>query len=199
LATLGYSKKSAGFIRIKRGIFPKRDKKLSCWDWVKIIVVTILMIAAIACLLAVHYNLYEGERAALRSYGDEAAPTTTVATPKLADFTVEQLEAEDGLQQLLNASQLSVRFRRFENVWEIIFFKAEWLSGSPKVVLVGKHGEARPYWMEIRAPLRPTKKIDLIQAGEKYYTIELEFGKRSFNLSRWQAETLIETIQKVCG
>lgn len=156
------------------------------------------MIAAIACLLAVHHNLYEGERVALKSYGDEIAPTTTEATPELASFTVEQLKAEDGLQQLLNASQLSARFRRFEGAWEIIFFKAEWLSGSPKVVLVGKHGEARPYWMEIRVPLRPTKKIDLIQTGERYYTIEQTLGRHSYNLSEWQAKTIIETIQKVC-
>ena len=196
MATLSYDE-SIKIVRVGRKP-AKQKRKLSYWEWIGIICTTILMVAAICCMLAVYHNLYEGERVALKSYGDEATPTTTVARPKLADFTVEQLEAEDGLQQLLNASQLSVRFRRFENLWEIIFFKAEWLSYEPKVVLIGKRGEARPYWMEIRAPLRPTKKIDLIQADEKYYTIELEFGKRSFNLSRWQAETLIETIQKVC-
>lgn len=173
-------------------------RKLSGWDCVTIVAVTIMIIAAILCMFAVHYNLYQGERTALKSYGSEIAPTTEEATPELASFTVEQLKAEDGLQQLLNASQLSARFHRLENGWEIIFFKAEWLSTAPKVVLVGKKGEARPYWMEIRAPLRLTKKIDLIQARERYYTIEQTLGKHSFHLSEWQAEQLIDAIQKVC-
>ena len=196
MATLSYDG-STEIVQIKRKP-AKRKRKLSYWQWIGIICTSILMVAAICCMLAVYHNLYEGERAALKSYGDEVAPSITEATPNLANFTVEQLKTEDGLQQLLNASQLSVRFRRYENVWEIIFFKAEWLSCEPKVVLIGKRDEARPYWMEIRAPLRPTKKTDLIQTGEKYYTIELEFGRRSFNLSEWQAETLIEAIQKVC-
>jgi len=197
LATLKYDDESASFIRIERE--PARiRRKLGYWDWIKIISVSILVIAAISCLLGVHYNLYEGEHAALKSYGNEIAPSTDEAGLDLATFSVDQLKAEDGLQQLLNASRLSARFRRLESGWEIIFFEEKWLSTAPKVVLIGKKGEARPYWMEIRAPLRSPRKIQLIQVGEKYYTIELTLGKHSFNLSEWQAETLIKTIQKVC-
>ena len=166
----------------------------SSGDTVKWVLLALLVIAACACLILVHHNLYMGKHANARNYGNEIVYQLDVVEQPLSTFTVEQLTAEDGLQALLNASKLAASYTYGDKgEWQVAFFKPEWPSTGPKVILSGNNDSHNVSACEVKR-LWSSTPINFAFAGEKYIH-EITLGKHTFVLTPSQAQTLIDTIR----
>ena len=166
----------------------------SSGDTVKWVLLALLVIAACACLILVHHNLYMGKHANARNYGNEIVYQLDVVEQPLSTFTVEQLTAEDGLQALLNASKLAASHTYGDKgEWQVAFFKPEWPSTGPKVILSGNNDSHNVSACEVKR-LWSSTPINFAFAGEKYIH-EITLGKHTFVLTPSQAQTLIDTIR----
>ncbi len=173
----------------------KATKNRSSGDTIKWVLLALLIIAACACLVAVNHNLYVGKHANARNYGNEVCYQADVVKPALSTFTAEQLVTENGLQELLNASQLAASYSYGDKgEWYVTFFEPEWLSTAPKVVISGNSSGHNALACEVKKFMTGATPVQFTFENEQYVH-EITLGKHSFVLTPSQAQTLIDTIR----